>query len=98
LIYIVLDGRRNNGGNSTKSTKPVDGRKKPDAQKLLERVGLFDDEALDQLGKAVKKGEKWAIELWAKYRLGLPTQKIEANIDSVEKIVPPWMLDNADKP
>ena len=92
-----MDKRKYNGGHSTKSTKPVDGRKKPDAQKLLERVGLFDDEALDQLGKAVKKGEKWAIELWAKYRLGLPTQRIEANIDSVEKIVPPWMLDNVGK-
>lgn len=95
---MKVDKRKFNGGNSTKSTKPVDGRKKPDAQKLLERVGLFDDEALDQLGKAVKKGEKWAIELWAKYRLGLPTQRIEANIDSLEKIVPPWMVENADKP
>ena len=91
-----MDKRANNGGHSTKA-KGIDGRKKPDAQKLLERVGLFDDEALDQLGKAVKKGEKWAIELWAKYRLGLPTQRIEANIDSVEKIVPPWMLDNEGK-
>ena len=95
---MKVDKRKFNGGNSTKSTKPVDGRKKPDAQKLLERVGLFDDEALNQLGKAVKKGEKWAIELWAKYRLGLPTQRIEANIDSLEKIVPPWMVENADKP
>lgn len=63
------DNRKFNGGHSTKAQRPDDKRllTKTQLQDVYESLNPFLPEALQQLGKAIKAGEKWAIELWFKY-------------------------------
>ena len=76
-----MDKRKNNGGNSTKATRPDDKRlmTKSELQDAYENLKPFLPEAIIQLGKAIKAGEKWAIELWFKYFFGMPKQVVENN-------------------
>ncbi len=54
------------------------GRKpKADEQKLIERLNPLTDMAFNRLENNISKGEKWAIELFFKYRYGMPKQMIE---------------------
>mgnify|MGYP000620895166 CR=1 FL=1 len=81
-----MDKRKFNGGNSTKAVRPDDKRlmTKTEMQDTYERLKPFLPEAVLQLEKAIKAGEKWAIELWFKYFFGMPKQTIDQNI-SIEK-------------
>ena len=75
----MADGRKNNGGHSTKGKA---GRKpKSEEQNLIEKLSPFEKEALEQLEKHVKKGEKWAIELYFKYKYGMPKQGLDVTSD-----------------
>ena len=76
-----MDKRKNNGGNSTKATRPDDKRlmTKSELQDAYENLKPFLPEAITQLEKAIKGGEKWAIELWFKYFFGMPKQIIDQN-------------------
>lgn len=70
-----MDGRKNNGGHSTKG---VAGRKpKADEQLLIERLSPFEDVAVKKLEMAVRNGENWAIKLYFEYRYGKPKQVID---------------------
>ena len=84
----MADGRRNN-----KVTKGNKGGRAPkaDEQMLVERLSPLDDAAFEVHKKAIKAGEKWAIELYYKYRFGMPKQLIgvvteEETIDQIFKI------------
>jgi len=73
----VPDGRRNNGGHSTKGRA---GRpSKAEEQKLIEKLGPIEPEALKQLKKAVKTGEPWAIKMFFEYMYGKPKQTTEVS-------------------
>lgn len=76
------DKRKDNGGHSTKAQRPDDKRllTKTQLQDVYESLNPFLPEALQQLGKAIKAGEKWAIELWFKYYYSLPKQTIDNNV------------------
>ena len=50
-------------------------------QNAYENLKPFLPEAILQLEKAIKAGEKWAIELWFKYFFGMPKQIIDQNTD-----------------
>ena len=67
-----MDGRKNNGGHSTKGFA---GRKpKSDEMKLVERLTPLEDAAFDALKKGVESGElKW-IQLYLNYYLGKPKE------------------------
>ena len=67
-----MDGRKNNGGHSTKGYA---GRKpKSDEMKLVERLTPLEDAAFDALKKGVESGElKW-IQLYLNYYLGKPKE------------------------
>jgi hypothetical protein len=52
---------------------------KADEQKLVEKLSPMESTALNELEKAVKAGEKWAIELFFKYMYGLPKQVVDMN-------------------
>jgi hypothetical protein len=70
----VADGRRNNGGHSTKGFA---GRKpKSDEQALIEKLSPLEDEAHKKLKEAVKSGEQWAIRLFFEYMYGKPKQSM----------------------
>lgn len=67
-----MDGRKNNGGHSTKGFA---GRKpKSDEMKLVERLTPLEDAAFDALKKGVESGDlKW-IQLYLNYYLGKPKE------------------------
>ena len=76
-----MDKRKENGGHSTKATKPDDKRlmTKSELQDAYENLKPFLPEALQQLEAAIKAGEKWAIELWFKYFFSMPKTTIDQN-------------------
>ena len=76
-----MDKRKDNGGHSTKATKPDDKRlmTKSELQDAYENLKPFLPEALQQLEAAIKQGEKWAIELWFKYFFSMPKTTIDQN-------------------
>ena len=76
-----MDKRKENGGHSTKATKPDDKRlmTKSELQDAYENLKPFLPQALHQLEAAIKAGEKWAIELWFKYFFSMPKTTIDQN-------------------
>jgi hypothetical protein len=76
-----MDKRKNNGGHSTKPVRETDLRlaSKTDLQAIHEKLEPFTEEAINQHAQAIKMGEKWAIELFYKYRYGMPKQVIDQN-------------------
>ena len=76
-----MDKRKENGGHSTKATKPDDKRlmTKSELQDAYENLKPFLPQALQQLEAAIKAGEKWAIELWFKYFFSMPKTTIDQN-------------------
>tara|TARA_R110000868_G_scaffold406567_1_gene687122 strand:- start:1129 stop:1413 length:285 start_codon:yes stop_codon:yes gene_type:complete len=73
--------RKENGGHSTKAVRPDDKRlmTKSELQCAYENLKPFLPEAILQLEKAIKAGEKWAVELWFKYYFGMPKQTVDNN-------------------
>jgi len=72
-----MDNRKNNGG-----AREGAGRKpKAQEQKLIERLDAIidSDEALNQLGKLVAKGDLRAVQLYLSYRYGKPKESIDLN-------------------
>lgn len=85
------DGRRNNGGHSTKG---VAGRKpKAEEQKLIEKLSPFEDRALQALKSNVEAGEPWAIKLFFEYMYGKPKQStdITSGGDKVSIPISTWI-------
>ena len=86
-----MDNRRNNGGNSTKAVREDDKRllTKTELQDTYENLKPHLPEAITQLEKAIKAGERWAVELFFKFFFSLPKsstditsggEKIQTNI------------------
>lgn len=76
-----MDKRTANGGHSTAPQRADDKRllTKTELQDAYENLKPFLPDALKCLEKAIKAGEKWAIELWFKYFFSLPKQTIDNN-------------------
>jgi hypothetical protein len=70
-----MDGRKNNGGHSTagKAGRPP----KAQEQTLIEKLSPYDTKAIQVLFNNINGGEKWAVELFFKYRFGMPKQQID---------------------
>lgn len=86
-----MDKRKNNGGNSTKAVRPDDKRllTKSELQDAYENLKPLLPESLKQLEKAIKAGERWAVELFFKFFFSLPKsttditsggEKIQTNV------------------
>lgn len=60
-------GARVGAGRSTRA----------DEQQLVERLSPMDDLALIKLNENIESGERWAVELFFKYRYGMPKQMID---------------------
>ena len=72
-----MDGRRNNGGHSTKGKA---GRKPKDVEgKLIERLdAIIDkDEAIEILQNRIMSGDMRASQLYFNYRYGKPKESID---------------------
>jgi len=74
-----MDGRKNNGGHSTKGFA---GRKpKAEEVKLVERLSPLEDDALKALTEGVQSGDiKW-ITLYLNYYLGKPRETRDINVN-----------------
>jgi hypothetical protein len=74
-----MDGRKNNGGHSTKGYA---GRKpKSEEIKLVERLSPLEDDALKALTEGVQSGDiKW-VQLYLNYYLGKPKETKDITIN-----------------
>lgn len=74
-----MDGRKNNGGHSTKGFA---GRKpKAEEVKLVERLSPLEDDALKALTEGVQTGDiKW-VTLYLNYYLGKPRETRDINVN-----------------
>lgn len=81
---MILDKRKNNGGNPTNG-----GRKsKAEEQQLIEKLSPLEPLAFKALTDALKDGKDWAVKLFFQYNYGMPKQIIEqTNITPVTEIV-----------
>jgi len=80
----MADGRKNNGGHSTKGRA---GRKpKAEEQRLIERLSPMADLAYTALQSALEEQEPWAVKMWMEYMYGKPKQMIEQEIKQDIKI------------
>lgn len=73
----MADGRKNNGGHSTKG---VAGRKsKAEEQSLIEKLSPLSDLAFEALKDALNNKKDWAVKLTFEYMYGKPKQQIDQN-------------------
>lgn len=92
---MATDGRKNNGGNSTKSKKGTDKRTNPN-KKLLEQY-ISEDFDYDKLSKLMKKlytdaiaGDVKSASLFLAYILGKPKETKDIEI-KLNKNFPEWL-------
>lgn len=84
----MADGRRNNGGHSTKGFA---GRKpKADEIAMIDRMDaiLAPDEAWQALAVKVREGDGQCIKTWLEYRYGKPKQTMDVTTGG-DKITAP---------
>jgi hypothetical protein len=84
----MSDGRKNNGGHSTKGKA---GRPpKADEQKLIETLKPLMPAAYKALESALKEEQSWAVKLAMEYFYGKPHQTVDNNIKVEEIKRPEW--------
>jgi hypothetical protein len=87
-----MDGRKNNGGHSTKgfAGRPT----KADEIKIIEQMDAIavPEEAWKALWNRCKDGDIQAIKTWLNYRFGMPKQTVDVTTQG-EKVTPPieWL-------
>ena len=74
----MADGRKNNGGHSTKGRA---GRP-PKAQehKLIESLSPMHPDAMKAFKKALKEEQGWAVKLYMEYYYGKPKQSMDMDV------------------
>ena len=84
-----MDKRKNNGGNSTKSSG-VDKRKNPyrDIVKEVVTVEKLADVLKMLLGKAINEQDIPASKLLLEYSLGKPTETKDITINEIQPLFP----------
>lgn len=69
-----MAGKKGASGGSREGA----GRKpKAEEHALVEKLSPLEPEALEQLKKNVKDGQRWAVELYFKYMYGMPKQQTD---------------------
>ncbi len=95
----MADGRKNNGGHSTKGRA---GRKpKADEIKIIENMDAVKvpRDVWQSLANKVDEGDVSAIRLWLSYRFGQPKQSIDhtTNGQSINALTPAQAREQAKK-
>ena len=66
------------------------GRKpKAEEQALIEKLSPLEDEAHEQLKKAIERGDKWAIKMYFEYMYGKPKQGLDLTTNGKDLHLPP---------
>jgi hypothetical protein len=87
-----MDGRKNNGGHSTKgfAGRPT----KADEIKIIEQMDAIavPEQAWKALWDKCQDGDIQAIKCWLNYRFGMPKQTVDVTTQG-EKVTPPieWL-------
>ena len=82
----MSDGRRNNGGHSTKGFA---GRKpKSDEQALIEKLSPLEPLAFKALKEGLSDGSNWAVKLYFEYKFGKPKETKDLNIFTEQPLFP----------
>jgi hypothetical protein len=83
-----MDGRKNNGGHSTKgfAGRPT----KADEIKIIEQMDAIavPEDAWRALWEKCQDGDIQAIKCWLNYRFGMPKQVVDVTTQG-EKVTPP---------
>ena len=82
-----MDGRKNNGGHSTKGFA---GRKpKADEIKLIERLDehIDSEKVFDTLEGLIEEGNMKAIQLYMNYRFGKPRETVNMSVTQETPII-----------
>ena len=78
-----MDKRKNNGGTlGNKGGRPS----KAEDQVLVERLSPLDNDALEQLKKAINQGKPWAVKLFFEYRYGKPKETKDITVNSEQPL------------
>jgi len=94
----MADGRSKNGAK--KGENRGQGRKpKDEEQKVIEKLHPLNPKVFTALNAAITKGDRWAVELWFKYVVGMPRQSVDhtTNGDSITDIPLINWVSNKDK-
>jgi hypothetical protein len=86
----MADKRKDNGGNSTKSTKENDLRRKDKQIELIEKLTPLEPLALEKLEKGVKDGDFRFVKLYFEYRWGKAKETKDITL-AVENNLPEWL-------
>lgn len=86
----MADKRKDNGGNSTKSTKENDLRRKDKQIELIEKLTPLEPLALEKLEKGVKDGDFRFVKLYFEYRWGKAKETKDITL-AVENNLPDWL-------
>ena len=94
-----MDKRKQNGGHSTKATKPNDKRlaSKTERQEVYELLNPYTDIAIAKHSEAIEQGERWAIELFYKYQFAMPKQSVDVTTRSEQPFFPDVSTNDSDK-
>lgn len=97
----MADGRKNNGGHSTKAKRPNDKRlsTKSEQLKLIEKLSPIEPEAHEALAQGVKDGNFNYVKLFFEYMYGKATDKKEISLtdDTIKQFVIKGAKGNTDK-
>lgn len=81
----MADGRKNNGGHSTKPKRDNDKRlaTKSEAVQLYDSMTtvLPNDELVEIFAEHVRNGDIQALKLWLEYLVGKPRQSVDVTSD-----------------
>jgi hypothetical protein len=82
---MIMDGRKNNGGNKNAGRKP-----KIDEIKVIEQMDAIavPERAWKALWAKVEEGDIQAIKTWLSYRFGMPKQQLDVTSGG-EKVTAP---------
>jgi NADPH-dependent ferric siderophore reductase len=82
---MIMDGRKNNGGNKNAGRKP-----KIDEIKVIEQMDAIavPAQAWRALWAKVEEGDIQAIKTWLSYRFGMPKQQLDVTSGG-EKVTAP---------
>jgi hypothetical protein len=82
---MIMDGRKNNGGNKNAGRKP-----KIDEIKVIEQMDAIavPEKAWRALWVKVEEGDIQAIKTWLSYRFGMPKQQLDVTSGG-EKVTAP---------
>ncbi len=90
-----MDKRKNNGGNSTRATRPDDKRLKSNKSLLDKYIkDNVDDKKIKELLEAHYqlgiKGDSRSAKMWFEYVLGKPKETKDIKVE-VDKNFPDWL-------